>query len=67
MNRLKRFYLRFKNQYKTHGDYLSLWKVIYIAWRQSEPFKENKKLNIKRETIKFIEENQKIFDELAKK
>jgi len=36
MNRLKRFYHRFKNQYHTHHHWASLCEIIEMSWSQSK-------------------------------
>ena len=34
--RFKRFWFRFKNQYRIHHHWASLWLIIKIAWAQSK-------------------------------
>lgn len=34
--RLIRFYRRFKNQYRIHGHWASIWFIIKMSWIQSK-------------------------------
>jgi len=42
LNRFKRFWFRFKNQYRIHHHWASLWLIIKIAWAQSKKPKEER-------------------------
>ncbi len=51
MNRLTRFYKRFKNQHRIHKHHLSLWVILRIAWIQS---KKRPTIDNSRETLKNV-------------
>ena len=42
--RLIKFYRRFKNQYRIHKKWASIWTIIRLAWTQSKNKKSDRNI-----------------------